>query len=87
MLMDIKKLLIGRQQMSLSDLARHFYVSEIMMQDMLSRWEKKGHIESFELDASCGSGCGNCDEAMDSKLMYRWRNAAQKPIFVKASSA
>ncbi len=85
--MDIKKLLIEREQMSLVDLSRHFYVSESMMQDMLSRWEKKGHIESFDLDASCGSGCGSCSEASEIKRLYRWRQAAQKPIFVKNTSA
>jgi len=87
MLMDIKNLLIERQEVSLSDLSKHFYVSEIMMQDMLTRWEKKGHIELFELDGSCGSGCGSCNEALENKIMYRWRDAPQKPIFVKGMAS
>jgi hypothetical protein len=84
MLMDIKNLLIERQQMTVVDLARHFHVSESIMQGMLAHWQKKGRIEIIDSSGACGSGCGSCDETELSKIFYRWKNVAEKPIFAKA---
>jgi len=83
MLMDIKKLLIERGQISLTDLARHFHVSETIMLGMLSHWQKKGRIESIDVSGACGTGCGTCTESTESKSYYQWKNIAQKPIFTK----
>ncbi len=83
MLMDIKKLLIDRRQVSLTDLARHFYVSETIMLGMLSHWQKKGRVESIDASGACGTGCGSCSESEESKIYYRWKTVAQKPIFTK----
>ena len=84
MLMEIKKLLQQREQMTLTDLARHFHVSETVMESMLKQWIKKGRVEVKELaSGSCGSSCGSCDEAEQSKVIYRWNSVAQKPIFTK----
>lgn len=83
MLMDIKNILQEREQMTLTDLARHFYVSEAVMQSMLDQWFKKGKVEAIELANVCGSGCGSCDESAQAKILYRWRKVAQKPIFTK----
>ena len=80
--MDIKALLIERQQMSLVDLARHFYVNESVMQGMLDHWIKKGRLEKIDLSGTCGTGCGSCNEAADLKQIYRWKSVAQKPISV-----
>jgi putative ferrous iron transport protein C len=85
MLMDIKKLLIEREQVSLTDLARHFYVSESIMLGMLSHWQKKGRVESFDASGACGTGCGSCSESEQSKMYYRWKKVAEKPIFAKLS--
>ncbi len=83
MLMDIKKLLIERGQVSLTDLARHFYVSETIMFGMLSHWQKKGRVEFIDASGACGTGCGSCSESAESKSYYRWKNVAEKPIFAK----
>jgi len=84
MLMAIKHLLIERKQMSLVDLARHFYVSEEIMLGMLDHWQKKGRIEVMDASGACGTACGNCDESESSKIYYRWKPIAEKPIFVKS---
>ncbi len=81
--MDIKALLVEREQMSLSDLACHFYVSEEIMIGMLSHWQKKGRIEIIDASGACGTGCGSCDESEQSKIFYRWKMIAEKPIFTK----
>lgn len=87
MLMQIKKLLQEREQMTLTDLARHFYVSEAVMQSMLDQWIKKGRVEVKELsNGLCGTSCGSCDEAEQSKVSYRWKAVAEKPIFTKFSN-
>lgn len=83
MLMDIKNLLIERGQVSLTDLARHFDVSEIIMLGMLSHWQKKGRVELIDASGACGTGCGSCSESAESKTYYRWKSVAQKPIFAK----
>jgi len=83
MLMDIKKLLIERGQVSVTDLARHFYVSESIMLGMLSHWQKKGRIEIIDASGACGTGCGSCDESEQSKIYYRWKAVAEKPIYMK----
>ena len=86
MLMQIKKLLLEREEMTLTDLARHFYVSEAVMQSMLEQWIKKGRVEVKELvNGLCGTSCGSCDEAEQNKTIYRWNKVAQKPIFAKTS--
>ena len=84
MLMDIKNLLIERGQMSLVDLARHFYVSEEIMQGMLEHWQKKGRVEVVDASGACGTMCGTCDESEASKTYYRWKAVAEKPIFIKS---
>ncbi len=81
MLMDIKKLLIERGQMSVTDLARHFYLSESIILGMLSHWEKKGRVEVIDASGACGNSCG-CSEDEESKIFYRWKNVAEKPIFM-----
>ena len=86
MLMDIKNLLIERQQMSLVDLARHFYVSESIMSGMLSHWQKKGRVELIDASGGCGSSCSSgCDETAESKTYYRWKEIPEKPIFTKVT--
>ena len=87
MLMDIKQLLIEREQMSVLDLARHFYVSESIMHSMLSHWQKKGRVEVIDASGGCGSSCSSsCSETSDSKIYYRWKKVAEKPIFARVSS-
>jgi Mn-dependent DtxR family transcriptional regulator len=81
MLMEIKKLLIERGQMSVTDLSRHFYLSESIMLGMLSHWKKKGSVEVIDASGACGNSCG-CSEGEDSKIFYRWKNVAEKPIFM-----
>ena len=81
MLMDIKKLLIERGQMSVTDLARHFYLSESVILGMLSHWQKKGRVEVIDASGACGTSCG-CSEAEESKIFYRWKKVAEKPIFM-----
>ena len=83
MLTDIKKLLAEREQMSLTDLARHFYVSESVMCSMLEQWIKKGRVEKTESSGSCVSSCGSCNEAKQVQTYYRWKVVAQKPIFTQ----
>lgn len=86
MLMDIKKLLMEREQMSVSDLSRHFYVSESIMLGMLSHWQKKGRVEIIDGSGACGSACSSgCDETTESKIFYRWKPVAEKPIFAQVS--
>ena len=82
MLIEIKNLLIERKQVSLLDLSRHFNVSETLMLSLLEQWSKKGRIETIDSSGICSAGCGSCDEAVDSKIYYRWKAAAEKPIFV-----
>ena len=86
MLMDIKKLLIERQQMTVVDLSRHFYVSETIMLGMLSHWQKKGRLDIVDANGACGTGCGSCSESEESKIYYRWKKIAEKPIFTKVAS-
>ena len=87
MLMQIKKLLQEREQMTLTDLARHFYVSEAVMQSMLEQWIKKGRVEvKAQSNGLCGTSCGSCDEAEKSKVSYRWKAVAEKHIFTKFSN-
>ncbi|WP_444994116.1 FeoC-like transcriptional regulator [Aliikangiella sp. IMCC44359] len=81
MLLKIKKLLSEREEMSLTDLARHFYVSEGVMESMLEQWLKKGKVSKRENSGSCSSSCGSCSEASDVKVYYRWKSVAEKPIF------
>lgn len=69
--------------MSLTDLARHFYVSESIMEDMLTHWQKKGRLEVVDASGACGTGCGTCSESEESKRYYRWKPVAEKPIFTK----
>ena len=84
MLMQIKRLLEEREEMTLTDLARHFYVSEIVMQSMLEQWIKKGKVEVKTFDNGvCGTSCGSCDEANQNKTVYCWNKVALKPIFTK----
>jgi len=87
MLMEIKQLLLQREQMSLTDLSRHFYVSESVMQSMLQVWQKKGRLEVKQQSGSCSSSCGSCDESNDINTLYRWKRVAEKPIFTKVSKA
>ena len=82
--MDIKKLLIEREEMSLTDLARHFYVSEDVMTSMLAQWIRKGRVVKSEQSGLCGSSCGSCDESSEVKIYYRWKAVAEKPIFTQA---
>lgn len=81
MLTDIKSILIERKQMSLTDLARHFYVSESIMQGMVAHWLKKGRVEVIDASGGCGDVCG-CSESEGSKIYYRWKTVAEKPIFI-----
>ncbi|MET1253830.1 FeoC-like transcriptional regulator [Aliikangiella maris] len=83
MLMEIKLLLDKRGEMTLTDLANHFYVSEGMMESMLDKWMKKGKVIKWENSGSCGSSCGSCSESSEVKVYYRWKNVAQKPIFAQ----
>ncbi len=83
--MDIKKLLVERQQMSLTDLARHFHVSESIMLGMLSHWQKKGRVEMIDASGACGNSCG-CSEGKESKIFYRWKAVAEKPIFMNVTN-
>ena len=85
MLMDIKKLLQQRAEMSLTDIARHFTVSETVMQSMLAQWQKKGRLEVFDYKNVCSTGCGSCNESEQSAVFYRWKMVAEKPISVKVS--
>ena len=84
MLMAIKDLLIERKQMTLMDLARHFYVSEDIMQGMLDHWQKKGRIEIIDTSGVCGTACGTCDESESSKIFFRWKEVAEKPISINS---
>ncbi len=84
MLMDIKALLQQREQMTLTDLARHFYVSELVMLSMLEKWKAKGNIQTIELGEFCGTSCGSCDEPSENKVLYKWRQTAQKSIYTQA---
>jgi len=86
MLMDIKQLLIEREQMSLTDLARHFYVSESVMLSMLEQWIKKGRVVKSEFSGSCSSSCGSCTESSETQIYYRWKPVAEKPIFTQLKS-
>ena len=83
MLFEIRELLIERQQMSLADLARHFYVSEELLLGMIEHWQKKGRIETVDASGYCGTECGTCDESEGTKLYYRWKTIAEKPIATK----
>ncbi len=83
MLMDIKKLLIEREQMTLTDLSRHFYVSESVMSSMMDKWINKGKVSKEEQSGLCGTSCGSCSESSEVKVYYRWRKVAQKPIFTQ----
>jgi predicted transcriptional regulator len=85
MLTDIKQLLIEREKMSLTDLARHFHVSESIMTSMLEQWIKKGRVIRSENSGSCGSSCGSCSEAAEVQIYYRWKTVAEKPIFTQFS--
>jgi hypothetical protein len=82
MLIEIKNLLIEREQVSLMDLSRHFHVSETLILSLLERWIKKGRIQTTDTSGMCGSGCGSCDESEVSKITYRWKPVAEKPIFI-----
>ncbi len=64
------------------DLSRHFHVSEILMLGLLEQWDKKGRIQKIDTDGMCGSGCGSCDEAEESKIYYRWKSVPEKTIFI-----
>ena len=86
MLMDIKKLLIEREEMSLADLARHFYVSEAVMEAMLAQWQKKGRIVRFDAGGACSSSCGGCSESNETATSYRWKPIAEKPIFTRVNT-
>lgn len=86
MLMDIKNLLIERERMSLTDLARHFYVSEDVMVSMLAQWIKKGKVKKMEMSGLCGSSCGSCSESAEVQTYYQWKKIAQKPIFTQLKS-
>ncbi|MGX5174126.1 FeoC-like transcriptional regulator [Aliikangiella sp. IMCC44653] len=81
--MDIKQLLIERNEMSLTDLARHFYVSENVMQSMLAQWIKKGKVKKRQVSGLCSSTCGSCDESAEVKTLYQWKSVAQKPIHMQ----
>jgi len=83
MLIEIKQLLIERQEMSLVDLAKHFHVSESVMVAMMDKWMKKGCVDQVESNGFCGSRCGSCNESSDIKTVYRWKKVMQKPIFAK----
>ena len=83
MLMDIKNLLKERGEMTLTDLGRHFYVSESVMTAMLAQWQKKGRILTRSTSGSCGSTCGGCTESSDDQTYYRWKSVAEKPIFAQ----
>jgi len=86
MLMDIKNLLQQREQMSLTDLSRHFHVSESIMLGMLSHWLKKGHIDKIDASGTCGTGCGSCTESEESLSYFRWKDVAEKPIFINQNN-
>jgi len=85
MLIQIKKLLQQREQMTLSDLSKHFYVSEAMMLSMLDQWLKKGRLERIELGGICGSSCGSCEEPSQVSTLYKWKSVAQKSIYTKSA--
>jgi hypothetical protein len=82
MLMQIKQLLQERGQMSATDLARHFYVSESVIEGMMLHWLKKGQVELCDFSANCGAGCGSCSESAALAKVYRWKKVAQKPIAI-----
>ncbi len=84
MLIEIKKLLIEREQVSLMDLSRSFHVSETLMLSLLEKWINKGRVQKVDSSGMCGTGCGSCNEAEESKIFYRWKSVAEKPIFIRA---
>ncbi len=86
MLFAIKNLLAERKEMSLTDLARHFYVSEPVMQSMMAQWIRKGRADKVELINHCGSQCGSCDQSRELTTVYRWKPVPQKSIFIKSDS-
>ncbi|TQV87474.1 hypothetical protein FLL46_11395 [Aliikangiella coralliicola] len=75
--------------MSLTDLARHFYVSESVMLSMIAQWERKGRIEKEKVAQTngCGVGgsssCGTCNESGDLNVFYRWNKVAQEKFSVR----
>ena len=81
--MAIKELLIERKQITLEDLSRHFDLSEEIMVGMLEHWQKKGNVEMVDASGACGTMCGSCDESESSRVYYRWKPIAEKPIFIK----
>lgn len=83
MLMQIKQLLIERSPISLTDLSRHFHVSEGVMESMLEQWIKKGRVIRIENSGSCNTTCGACSESSEVKAYYQWQKVAQKSIFVQ----
>lgn len=85
LLLEIKTVLEQRGQMTLSDLANHFYVSESLMQSMLDQWYKKGRLDIIETSGLCGSACGQCAESNKTSVIYRWKKITQKPIHTQTS--
>ena len=56
------------------------------MQGMLAHWQKKGRVELIDASGGCGTACGSCSESEESKIYYRWKKVAEKPIFAKVAN-
>lgn len=75
-LSELKEYLKQNGQVSLSDVAVRFDISESAAQGMLEHWERKGLIRQVEHEAcrcSCGRKCASCP--MNCSKTYQWTGA------------
>jgi len=78
MLLEIKRYLMERQQVSLQDLALHFDTDTDAMRGMLATWIRKGKVTKCDAVA-CG-GCGSSCTTAQQEEAYQWHEKEVEAI-------
>ena len=80
-LIEIRDFIKMHQEVTLTQLSRHFDVAPDAMKDMVNRWVMKGFVsqmimsDNCNTNSSCSSGCGSCTVAKPGETVsYRWLN-------------
>jgi len=76
MLLELKKYLMNKQEVTLEELSRHFKEAPEIIEDMLEHWINKGKVVktmSTEACRGCHLTCG-----MAHLSLYSWKDAVKK---------
>lgn len=70
-LVNLKALIIEKNTVNLSSLAKNFQEDPVLIQQMLAYFIKKGQLVEKRLTPHCGTSCQSCP--VSDTVVYQWQ--------------